>query len=141
MTVQKWRHYAEIRVLGRPATFATAHEAAWKDAVRSAIRSARLLPARDVRFRVAITFYTTTPTRPDERWDLDNLVKPTLDAMEGIFGLREWRGIPQPQDDRVDELVASKEPATDDRSSGAMIEVWVRAVGVHKGVGSARRAR
>lgn len=27
-----------------------------------------------------------------EVWDLDNLIKPTLDAMKGVFGLRAWKG-------------------------------------------------
>ena len=34
-----------------------------------------------------------------EVWDLDHLIKPTLDAMEGIFGLRPWRGPTQAVDD------------------------------------------
>jgi hypothetical protein len=38
--------------------------------------------------------------------DLDNLAKPTLDAMEGICGLRPVRGkmVLQPADDRADYL-------------------------------------
>jgi hypothetical protein len=36
------------------------------------------------------------PGRGDanEVWDLDNLIKPTLDALEGVFGLRPWAGQP-----------------------------------------------
>lgn len=123
----RWRHYVRFRVAGRPATFATTHEATWKDAVRSAIRDTGIEPASNARFRVVITFYTATPTRPDESWDIDNLVKPTLDAMEGIFGLRPWRGVAQPQDDRVDELAARKEAASSREPPGAQIEVWTRA--------------
>lgn len=40
-------------------------------------------------------------------WDLNNLIKPTLDATAGVFGLRQWRGLPQPADDRVDRFEAT----------------------------------
>jgi hypothetical protein len=29
-------------------------------------------------------------TAPGEVWDLDNIVKLTLEAMEGVFGARAW---------------------------------------------------
>jgi hypothetical protein len=32
----------------------------------------------------------TSAEDANEVWDLDNLIKPTLDAMEGVFGLRPW---------------------------------------------------
>jgi Holliday junction resolvase RusA-like endonuclease len=48
------------------------------------------------------------PKNVSEVWDLDNLIKPTLDAMEGIFGLRTWKGPAQAADDRVDRLEAIK---------------------------------
>ncbi len=53
-------------------------------------------------------FRTATARNVNERWDIDNLVKPTLDAMEGVLGARAWRGVPQPADDRVDHLEAWK---------------------------------
>lgn len=121
-----WRFLTRLAVRGRPATFATAYEAAWKEAVRAAVAASGVQPPENARFRVAITFWAAAATRPDERWDIDNLVKPTLDAMEGVFGLRQWRGVPQPQDDRVDELVATKRTAASANESGAMIEVWFR---------------
>lgn len=124
MADRSWIPYADFRVIGRPATFATAHEAAWKAAVRTTIAREGLTVA-DSRFRVEITFFTATPTRSDERWDIDNLAKPTLDAMEGIFGKREWRGVAQPRDDRVDELVLVKRAATTEEATGARIQVWV----------------
>jgi hypothetical protein len=60
------------------------------------------------RFSVRIEFRTVAPRNANERWDIDNLVKPTLDAMEGVFGARDWSGVPQPADDRVDHLEAWK---------------------------------
>jgi Holliday junction resolvase RusA-like endonuclease len=117
--------YAEFDVIGRPATFATAHEAAWKAAVRSAVDRLHVAPRPDARFRVQIAFLTPEPTTVNHRWDLDNLVKPTLDAMEGIFGLRAWRGVPQPNDDLVVQLEASKRTITAGELAGAHIAVWL----------------
>jgi Holliday junction resolvase RusA-like endonuclease len=117
--------YADLDVIGRPATFATAHEAAWKAAVREAVERSRVSPRPDARFRVQIEFRTPEPTTTNHRWDLDNLVKPTLDAMEGIFGLRDWRGVPQPNDDLVVQLVASKRTISASELAGAHIAVWL----------------
>jgi Holliday junction resolvase RusA-like endonuclease len=74
---------------------------------------------------VRIVFRTPVPRTVNDRWDLDNLVKPTLDAMEGIFGLRAWKGHPQPNDDRVTHLEASKRTVIDREREGARIEVWL----------------
>jgi Holliday junction resolvase RusA-like endonuclease len=119
------RHLVTIYVEGRPATFATAHEGSWKEAVRRAIAASSVEGPVDARFLVRIEFRTTQPKNPNERWDIDNLVKPTLDAMEGIFGARDWRGAPQPQDDRVDHLEAAKRYVQEDELPGATIEVWL----------------
>lgn len=110
-------------VHARPATFATAHEAAWKEAVRAAVEASGVEPV-DARFAVSVDFRTPAPQRRGEAWDLDNLVKPTLDAMEGIFGVRAWKGVPQPNDDRVDRLAASKQTAGSEADVGASITVW-----------------
>ncbi len=58
-------------------------------------------------------------------WDLDNLIKPALDAMEGIFGLRPWKGKPQAADDRVDRLEAIRRLPYQGEPTGAAIDVWV----------------
>src|SRR4051794_27165543 len=97
----------ELDVVGRPASFSTAAEAAWKAAVRAAISDAGGGPWT-ARFSVLIEFRTPEAKSANEVWDLDNLIKPTLDAMEGVFGLRKWKGQAQAADDRVDHLEASK---------------------------------
>lgn len=117
------RHLVSFTVHGRPATFATAHEAAWKQAVRVAVQASGVQPV-DARFAVSIAFRTPAPRRSSEVWDLDNLVKPTLDAMEGVFGSRAWKGVAQPNDDRVDHLEASKQTAGDEATVGADVTVW-----------------
>jgi Holliday junction resolvase RusA-like endonuclease len=117
--------FAVIEVRGRPATFATAHEQPWKRAIREAIAASDLEPRPDACFKVSIDFRTPVPQTPNDRWDLDNLVKPTLDAMEGIFGLRAWKGVPQPNDDKVVELAASKRTVRRAEAAGATIKVWL----------------
>lgn len=117
--------YCVIEVDKRPATFATAHERPWKEAVRAAVQRTGVKPRPDACFRVQIAFRTPVPKTINDRWDLDNLVKPTLDAMEGIFGLREWRGVPQPNDDKVIGLEATKQTVVDGELEGATITVWL----------------
>jgi hypothetical protein len=56
---------------------------------------------------------------------LDNLNKPTLDAMEGVYGPRQWRGTPQPADDQVDRLEASKRLPASGETPGVTIDVWI----------------
>lgn len=77
-----WRLHHRFEVAGRPATFATALEGAWKAAVAGAMSEHPFPNPNTQRFRVVLDFRTTSK-RSDERWDIDNLAKPTLDAMEG----------------------------------------------------------
>lgn len=118
------RPLVTIQVIGRPATFATAGEGPWKEAVRRGVVESGCRPV-DGRFAVRIEFRLGPSRTAGEVWDLDNLIKPTLDAMEGVFGLRQWRGHPQPADDRVDRIEASKRLPERDESPGATIDVWV----------------
>jgi hypothetical protein len=55
---------------------------------------------------------------------LDNLFKPTLDAIEGVFGLRRRAVEPQPADDRVDRLEAVKPATREEESRRANIHVY-----------------
>jgi Holliday junction resolvase RusA-like endonuclease len=118
------QHLVRIEVTGRPATFATAHEHAWKEAVRSAVAATGVQP-QNARFAVRIDFRLAAARNANESWDLDNLIKPTLDAMEGVFGPRLWRGTPQPADDQVDRLEASKRLPASGETPGATIDVWI----------------
>jgi Holliday junction resolvase RusA-like endonuclease len=118
------RHLVTVHVPGRPSSYSTAHEKPWKDSVRKAIAATGVQP-QDARFAVRLEFRIAASQNVNEKWDLDNLIKPTLDAMEGIFGLRPWKGHPQPADDRVDRLEAVKHLPREGESVGASIEVWV----------------
>lgn len=117
--------YCVSEVDKRPATFATAHELPWKEAVREAIAQEGIEPRPEACFKVRINFRTPIPRTVNDRWDLDNLVKPTLDAMEGVFGLRAWKGTPQPNDDKVVSLEATKTTVADGQREGATITVWL----------------
>lgn len=117
-------HLVTLQVAGRPATFATAYEKPWKEAVRAAVTESGVQP-HDARFAVRMEFRLATARTPNEVWDLDNLIKPTLDAMEGIFGRRPWKGHPQPADDRVDRIEATKRLPQAGETSGATIDVWL----------------
>ena len=60
------------------------------------------------RFGVRIDFRLPPARNGNEAWDIDNLIKPTLDAMAGVLGDRPARGRPQADDERVDEIHATK---------------------------------
>lgn len=119
------RHLVTIKVVGRPATFATAHEAPWKIAVRDAVTLSGVHAGDNNRYSVRMEFRTATPKNTNEVWDIDNLVKPTLDAMEGVFGKRTWRGLEQAADDRVDHIEALKRRVLQNEEPGATIDVWI----------------
>ena len=118
------RHLVTLDVEGRPATFATAGEKSWKEAIRRAVSESGC-GAVSGRFAVDIEFRLGEARRVSEVWDLDNLIKPTLDAMEGVFGLRPWQGSPQPADDQVDEIRALKRQPVLGETPGARIDVWL----------------
>src|SRR5438105_6537425 len=117
------RHLVRLAVIGRPAVFATASEKGWKAAVAKAVRESGISPTSG-RFAVRMIFRTPAPQNANEKWDIDNLVKPTLDAMEGVFGRRQWQGREQPADDRVDRIEAEKRQVAAGETPGATIDVW-----------------
>ena len=121
-------HLITLDVAGRPASYSTRGTGPWKEAVRKTVASSGVKPVvPTASFAVSLHFRTPAPKNANEVWDLDNLIKPTLDAMEGVFGLRPWAGLPQPADDRVDYLTASKRTIADDEVAGAVITVHVLA--------------
>jgi Holliday junction resolvase RusA-like endonuclease len=115
----------DVDVRARPATFATAGELAWRSAVAQAVGSRHVLPG--LRFSVEIDFRLPVAARRNEAWDLDNLIKPTLDALGGVIGWRRWKGSPQADDERVDRIVAHKHTVREGESPGAHIRVSVLA--------------
>jgi hypothetical protein len=71
-----------VDVAGRPASYSSAAQQPWQAAVRAAIAQEQTTPG-DARFGVRISFRTPVQTTASDVWDLDNLIKPTLDAIGG----------------------------------------------------------
>jgi hypothetical protein len=90
--------------------------------VRAAVAATGVAPRRG-RFFVRVDFRLPIARTANEVWDLDNLVKPTLDALDGVFGNRLWRGPTQAADDQVDGLEAWKRTVDEGEEPGARIEV------------------
>lgn len=80
---------------------------------------------RDARFAVRMECRLASALNANEVWDLDHLIRPTLDAMEGVFGVRGWKRPPQAADDRVDRIEATKRLPRADEVPGATIDVWL----------------
>ena len=116
-------------VEGRPASYSTAATAPWKAAIRERLTFLGIQPLKEGRFRVRIVFRTAKAKTANEAWDIDNLIKPTLDAMEAVFGLRRKQGKPEAADDRVDQIEATKRTVRENESPGADITVWLVADG------------
>ena len=106
----------DAQVVGRPATFATASEAAWRAAVAAAVGT-REVPG-SVRFAVEIEFRLPPARTRNDAWDLDNLIKPTLDALGGVIGWRVWNGKPRPMTSESTESSRQSGPWPTARSRG-----------------------
>ena len=93
---------------GRPTGYsAGANEHAWKQAVREAF-SGCVLPTQ-CRVQVEVDFVLAPDQVGRVEPDLDNLIKSTVDALEGVLGERSGTGARVEADDvRVDRIVASK---------------------------------
>ena len=116
-----------IDITARPATYATAAEAAWKAAVAEAVGSAMLgQPPMIGRFSVRIDFRLPAARNSNEAWDIDNLIKPTLDAMAGVLGDRPVRGRPQADDERVDEIHATKRTVSLGQEGASIVVSLIR---------------
>jgi hypothetical protein len=86
------------------------------EAVRDAL-TAQQLPSfgADTSFRVRMHFRVPSP----KRYSLDQLVTLTLNALDSLFDRRSWGAI-----DRLVQLDARKEGASDADSAGVRIELW-----------------
>lgn len=120
-----WRHVTTVHVLGTPASYSTSAEKPWREAVRAAVAE-NVPSAASGAFAVRLDFRTARPKRRGDAWDLDNLVKCTIDALEGALGHRTWKGPLQVADHLVVQLQATKRVVRGDEPSGATIEVWAR---------------
>ncbi|KRF11012.1 DUF429 domain-containing protein [Nocardioides sp. Soil796] len=99
-------------VIGRPAGYGgEERERAWKQAVRTAFRGCAL--PKDCRVAIELAFMLAPHQTGLNEPDLDNLVTPTIDALDEVLGRLPGTGSRIAADDvRVDRIMASKQPAT-----------------------------
>lgn len=110
-----------VDVAGRPTGFAAGdNEQRWKVAVRSALAGSSVPPSSRIALEIE---YRLDPLQVGHNApDLDNLVKATIDAMDGILGDRPGRfARTQADDERIDRIVASKRVAGPDETTGARV--------------------
>ena len=122
----EWRYLGELYVAGRPSPFSSPQGTDWRSAVRAAVASARIQAPPANRFFLRMTFFLAPAASQGHHGDIDNLVKPTLDAMDGLLGWRDWRGLPQAADHRVEGVYAEKSPLQTGKEAGVQIVVFVR---------------
>lgn len=94
----------------------------WKDRVREAFAEC-VLP-QDCRVQVEADFVLGADQLGPNEPDLDNLIKSTIDALEGLLGRRPGTGARLEADDvRVARIVASKRPARSGEKPGGHLVV------------------
>lgn len=107
---------------GEPAPYAGgSREQRWRAAVVAACPPDGSLVGE--RFAVEVEFVMPPPRTHNDRWDIDNLVKPVLDSLGSVLGRRTWNGPDQADDERVDRLTAAKRTAAPGEPTGATIRV------------------
>ncbi|WP_067433543.1 DUF429 domain-containing protein [Nocardioides jensenii] len=99
-------------VIGRPTGYGgEERERVWKQAVRAAFQGCSL--PTDCRVAIELSFMLAPGQTGRNEPDLDNLVKPTIDALDEVLGRRPGTGSRIEADDvRVDRIMAFKQPAT-----------------------------
>ncbi|WP_199921546.1 DUF429 domain-containing protein [Intrasporangium calvum] len=116
-----------LTVEAAPATFATAGELPWRAAVTEAAARAMVgAPPLAGRLSVELGFVLPEPVVKGQGWDLDNLIKPAIDALGPVIGMRpgNWKW-EQVDDERVDRIVATKRTARSGEAIGVTITVVV----------------
>jgi hypothetical protein len=98
-----------IQVAEQLSSHSSAHEKAWKDSARAAV-------AARVEFRVAVS------RNANEVWDLDNVIEPALDAMEGIFGPAALEGASAGRRRQGRRLEAVKRLPREEEPTGTTID-------------------
>ena len=111
-------------VSGMPAPFATAREVAWKEAVREQVSAiwAREFIEEPCELRLRFLL----PPEKAEETDLDNLLKPCIDALGSVLfrpARRGHRTVWNADDHWVYRFVAEKQPAPRTEDCGVEISV------------------
>lgn len=113
-----------IDVQGDPGAYATDRGTAWQAAVRSSVQNSDLKPfTAGARLGIELVIRQVV-RRPSDQTDLDNVVKHTIDALEGVLGTRQQGGRPQADDGRIDVIHARREWVSLPEGGGATVRVW-----------------
>lgn len=116
--------FVTFDVVGRPTGFGGSdNETAWKAAVREAASHNRL-PV-DSRIGVDLDFRLGPSQQNNHEPDLDNLIKTTIDALDGVLAPRPGNHPGQVDDVRVNEIRARKRFVDDASSAGVSVQVWL----------------
>lgn len=114
----------DMDVIGRPTGYSSGiNEQRWKSAIRKAFPGPGFPKA--TRIGVDVSYRLAPSQRGHNAPDLANLIKATIDALEGLLGPRPIAGRPQADDQRIDRIVATKRMAREGEEPGARIIVSV----------------
>lgn len=94
----------------------------WRSAVRLALGTDLEFLGRQVEVELEFRLDPLTQAGRNEP-DLDNLIKTTIDAFDGILGTRTWEGASQVDDVHVRRILAAKRFATPGEPAGAEVRV------------------
>lgn len=108
-----------------PGTTSTRRGREWAQAIlRATEERAVFQPA--ARLSLVVDFVLPVGRTSQEQWDLDNLLKPTIDGLTALLGVRVTNTpVPQADDERIDRIVASKRTAARGEQPGARLELRV----------------
>jgi len=118
---------AAFEVVGRPTGFGGSdNEAAWKAAARVEASKHRL--PEDGRIGVDLDFRLGPSQRNSHEPDLDNLIRTTIDALDGVLVPRPGNHPGQVDYVRVNEIRARKRFVEDATMAGVSVKVWLATI-------------
>lgn len=107
----------------QPGTSATIRGSAWRAAIEEACNGTEVYHQGE---RLELEVHFTVPQRlsSNDEWDLDNLLKPTIDGLSSLLGVRRGNhSVPQADEERIDRIIASKRAAQGDEQVGATLKL------------------
>lgn len=103
----------------QPGTSATIRGSVWRAAIEEACIGAEVYHQGE-RLELEVQFTVPPRVNANDEWDLDNLLKPTIDGLSSLLGVRYGNHrLSQADDERIDRIVASKRAAAGDEHVGA----------------------
>jgi len=115
-----------LELLGlQPGTGATVRGSVWRAAIEKACVDHDVYHQGE-RLELEVHFIVPPRLNANDEWDLDNLLKPTIDGLSRVLGVRRGNHrVPQADDERIDRIIASKRPAAEPEQVGATLTLRV----------------